>query len=495
MRPDDELASAWQQHEPRASIPIAKIWSVLTSEVGGLFTEGTHSTTTDGSGHTTSTVPLTMIRKEVPVPIRTTTVDTTIVETSFVTVHLTTQIPVPHPHPTSCKDSESCGQSTTTGDRHTTLPAIVTGTASSPTTSGVSPHQTEQSASAAAATSGPTVSKNSSDQKHAIIGGLSGTIAGLVLIGALIIFFLRKRRRRNDDDDVESRGSMSEKGFRPMVARKWSELTTRRSATLAEPVVSRGSTPDFDGGLIRVSMDNWARPYAHGQSFRESMGPRRLQVTNPDLSRPETPMRRSSDSNVAGSFLKQPRTAFAAFLGGGRSRGTSTSGTPNRDANIPIIAVEPSSGRGTPKAPTPSFRSYPSVSSLPMVEQQPPEDPFLTPPDERDELSTPSTPRRPGATPLQTVAGAATRTLSHLGSALNPFRSVSNLTMKSQASRRSVATFFSSSSAGDPFKLDRPSVYEQSLRRADSGNDRSLRWAGSESEPPEVPRLTMYEGT
>ena len=491
MALDDEVASSVQQHAPRASIPLGEIWTALTSEIGGIFTDNTDSTT-DGSGTTASPVTVTMITTNVPVPVHTTTVDTTLVKTSFVTVRLTTQIPAPPPHTSQGEDPQSSKQSTTTTTReHTTLPEIATRSTTSPTTSGSSPHHTEQSATAPSSTSSPAVSSNNSDRKHAIIGGLSGAIAGLVLIGALIIFCLRKRRRR--DDDGESRESMSEKGFRPILARKWSEFTTRKSVPEAQPAVSRGSTPDFDGGLLRVSMDNWARPYANGQSFRESMGPRRLQVMNPDLSRPETPLRRSSDSNIAaGGFLRQPRTAFAAFLGN-RSRGNSATRTPSRDANIPTIAIQPvgSSGHGTPQGATPSFHSYSSVTSLPVVEQRPPEDPFLTPPDERDELSTPSTPRRPGVTPLQ----SASKTLSHLGSALNPFRSKSNMTMKSQASRRSVSTFFSSSSEGDPFALDRPSVYERSLRRQGSENNRSLRRAESDAGQPEVPRWTMYEGT
>jgi hypothetical protein len=487
----DDAAPPGHQHEPRASIPLGEIWTALTSEIGGIFTDNPDSTT-DGSGTTASPVTVTMITTDVPVPVYTTTVDTTLVKTSFVTVRVTTQIPVPHTHTSHGGDPQSSKQSTiTTTRQHTTLPEIATQSTPSPTRSGSSLWQTEQSATAPSSTSSPAASSHNSDRRHAIIGGLSGAIAGLVLIGALIIFFLRKRRRR--DADGESRESMSEKGFRPILARKWSELTTRKSVAEAQPAVSRGSTPDLDGGLIRVSMENWARPYANGQSFRDSMGPRRLQVMNPDLSRPETPLRRSSDSNVAaGGFLRQPRTAFAAFLGN-RSRGNSATRTPSRDANIPTIAIQPagSSGHGTPQGATPSFRSYSSVTSLPVVEQHPPEDPFLTPPDERDELSTPSTPRRPGIAPLQ----SAGRTLSQLGSALNPFRSKSNMTMKSQASRRSVSTFFSSSSAGDPFALDRPSVYERSLRRQGSENDRSLRRAGSDAEQPEVPRWTVYEGT
>ena len=57
-----------------------------------------------------------------------------------------------------------------------------------------------------------------------------------------------------------------------------------------------------------------------------------------------------------------------------RSRGNSATRTPSRDANIPTIAIQPagSSGQGTPQGATPSFRSYSSVTSLPVVEQHPP---------------------------------------------------------------------------------------------------------------------------
>ena len=492
MRLGDDVASAGQQLQPR-SLPLGKIWCVLTSEVGGIFTQGT-ATTTDGAGATTSTVPVTMITTRVPVPVLTTTVDTTIVRTSYITVHTTAVVPIPHSHTTKCPNSDcentsitKGGQhtSTTKGSQHTSLPEVVTRKTSLQTTKtpGIKSYQTQQSVTAPSATSSPPVSSHdSASHKHAIIGGLSGAIAGLVLIGALIIFFLRRKRRRRRDEAAES---MSEKGLRPILARKWSQLTSKRSTIGAAPAVSRGTTPDLDGGLIRVSMDNWPRPFAHGESFRESMGPGRLRVMNPDPSRPVTPMTRGSSESVSGGFFKQPRTALAAFLGN-RSRGNSASGTPNRDLQIPTIAVDAaaSSEHIAPQAPTPSYRSYPSVTSLPFVEQRPPEDPFLTPPDERDELSTPPTPRRPGITPLQSAAGAASRTLSHIGSALNPFRSKPNLaaSMKSQPSRHSVSTFFSSSSAGNPFILDRPSVYESSI-------------AGREEEVPDLPRWTVYEGT
>lgn len=475
----------------RRSIPFGKIWSAFTSEVGSILEQGTESTTHGSASITTSPAQVTMITKEVPVPVQTTTVDQTITRTSFVTVRLTTAIPVHHG--TRCADLDSCdpGSTTTRNTKHTSLPDVVThGTSSitskSTSKSGIGPHQTDQSATAPSAASSPSVSHNKTNQKHAIIGGLSGAIAGLVLIGALIIFFLRRRRKR--EEDGESRESMSEKGLRPILARKWSQLTSKRNTLAPELVVSRGSTPDFDGGLIRVSIDNWPRPFAHGQSYRESIGPGRLMVMNPDPSRPETPLRRSSESNTGGGWIRQPRSAFAAFLGG-RSRNNSASGTPDRNLQVPTIAVDSasSSERGIPATytNTPSFRSYPSVSSLPYVENHPPDDPFLTPPDERDELTTTAstTPRRPSIAPLQSAA----KSLSQLGSALNPFRSKSNAGMsaRSAQSRQSVSTFFSSSSAGDPFKLDRPSVHESSF----GGR------AGSDYDRPDVPRWTVYEGT
>ena len=461
--------SLGRELSPR-SVPLGKIWSAITSEVGAILSEGS-TPTTQPDGATSTSTSAAMITTTV-------TYDTTIVRT--VTVHRTTD--------TSALRATTCSRSctldplpdplseTTTNGKHTSLPAIVTGNPSPSARTSSITVGTHQPDTTSPATESPTVSSN--HHRNQIIGGLAGAIAALVVIGILICFCLRRRKLRHVEAD-----SISEKGLRPVLAQKWSQLTTKMHPTNQALEASRSSTPDFDGGLIRVSLDHWPRPFAHGESLRESMGPGRLRVMNPDPSRPTTPLPRgSAESN--GGFLRPQRSALAAvFLGANRSRANSSAGSTHRGVQVPRISIDPAlSSEGVARnAPTPSFRSYPSFSTLPVVEQRPPEDPFLTPPDERLEHPAEVKPRRPTANPLQGAAGAASRTLSHLGSALNPFRSktIAAESIKSP-SRHSISTF---SSAGDPFQLDRPSIHEHSGR------------TGNELERQPAPNWNVYEGT
>ena len=430
---------------PRSIPPLSEIWSVVTSEIGGIITNGESSKTQTQSNHKTTTpVITTMITTEVPVPVSTVTVGTTLLRTSFVTVHLTTSVTRPRPRSTSsCLDGRTCDLSkgvqptTYSSSKHTSLPRVVTSTHSSPTHTTHTTHtiadrtHTHQpdhaSTSTASATASPTPAAMNYQQKQAIIGGLSGSIGGLVVIALLVFLFLRRRRSREENDD-----SISEKGegggIQPAIARLSSRLsshfTTRNSPQRPILPMSRGSTPDFDGGLIRMPLDHWPRPFAHRESFRESMGPSRLRVMNPDPSRPETPNARNSGES-AGTFLKRQRSDFTAMLfGANHSRNNSFVGTPPGSqrgipAPVPTIAIDAAGSTESLSrpAPTPSFRSYTSVSSR-GVEQHPLEDPFLTPPDETEELTpqdesvgqaTPKA-KRQGIAPLQSAASAATRT-------------------------------------------------------------------------------------
>ncbi|KAI7202595.1 hypothetical protein KC352_g19025 [Hortaea werneckii] len=367
------------------------------------------------------------------------------------------------------------------------LPAIVTrgsvygfSSASSIKTSTTSPTSavaTNQGASA-------TPEANEQPQKNAIIGGVSGAIAGLLLMGVLIAFCLRRRKSHNEDSD-----SVSEKGnFRPAFKRKWTELTGKGTPK-PTPQMPQGTpvTVDEDHHIIRMNTTHWARPFAQGQGegFRESVGPAQLRVVNPDPSRPSTPR---ISSETAGSFLKKQRTAFAAVLANaGRSRSNSRlSGQP--PPNVPEIVVDPalsseciahsthnSASRSTPSrstpSPTPSLenhRSSQGYSSMVL-------------PSDLAHIS-PSSPhqqqqQRPGLSPLQTAGSAAKRTLSHIGSILNPFRTPSNTGIEAVGGSRRQSLISTQSSAtlsssrlssnrdtttrttySDPFDLDRPSV-------------------------------------
>jgi hypothetical protein len=477
--------------EPR-QVDLASIFSRLTSEFGGLLTDGPTSASTPPKPTPTSPADETPTPPNRPSPSMPTPAYTTVWRTSFTTVRLTTNSADSSSLPPESYSSSVLASGSDSSDsipisstalaattHHSPLPTTDTSDLSGTPTLTMS-FVTHKPVVSATSIPDNTTTKSDGHQKHAIIGGLSGSIAGLVLIGLLIFFFLKWRRRWEEDreDDV-----VSEKGIRPMLARKFSQLTARNSSPAPAPLpVSQGtSTPDYDGGVIRMSLD-WPRPYAHGEGYRESMGPRRLQVMNPSPERPSTPAPRGSSESVPG-FISRQKTALAAvFAAGGRSRANSTGESPQKGFTVPTIAVDDASSTEhlptNANGPTPSFRSYPSVSSLPMVEQRPPEDPFLTPPDERDELTPPARTQRPGIRPLQSAASAAGRTLSHMGSALNPFKSKSYLAPSTYAaSTRSVS---SSSSAGDQFQFDRPSIADSNAREYDRSTKST--WA-------------VYEGT
>ncbi|KAI6838964.1 hypothetical protein KC340_g3402 [Hortaea werneckii] len=348
------------------------------------------------------------------------------------------------------------------------------------TTSPTSAVATNQSPSA-------SPSANESPQKNVLIGGLSGTFAGLLLIGVLVAFCLRRRKTRNEDAD-----SVSEKGnFRPALKRKWTELTGKGTPK-PTPQMPHDTpvTVDEDHHIIRMNTAHWARPFAQGQGegFRESVGPAQLRVVNPDPSRPSTPR---ISSETAGSFLKKQRTALAAVLANaGRSRSTSRfSGQPA--PNVPEIIVDPAlSSECIAHSPDNSAtRSIPSPTASPgnrglsqgsssMV--LPPETTPSSPSQQHQQQ-----PKRPGLSPLQSAGSAAKRTLSHIGSILNPFRTPSNAEIEpagpvchgsrqhSPSTQSSSSAPWSSSSSSsrlssretitgttysDPFDLDRPSV-------------------------------------
>ena len=316
--------------------------------------------------------------------------------------------------------------------------------------------------------------------KHAIIGGLSGALAGLVIIGLLICFCFRKRHRV--DATEQDTTSLSEKGKRPLFIRKWTTMTTKGTPkpTPHLPADASPVTVDEDHHIIRMSVNHWHRPFAkgNGEGLRESIGPGRLRVVNPDVSRPATP---------------RMRTALAVVLASaGRSRTNSRSTVPtvNRSPQTvytarkaPEIAIDPALSRecvASFEAP-PSFKSYLSLASLPPVHPRHADDPFITPP-----LDAAARQKRPALTPLHSATGLAGRTLSHLGSTLSPFRATAKpnpaesvrtvSTMSSRLSRRD--TGFS-----DPFDLDRPSV-----RGSEAGYARS-------AQGHQGPHWSLYEGT
>lgn len=446
----------------------------------------------------------------VTVPYSTATVDTTIWSTTVVTIHVGTRTPTATP---SALDSESkaspVASSTTPSGRsdypasdqptssawmdvppvvgpelEATLPAIVKPTGNllaspTPTHNATESHLSEDE-----------TMPNS--QKRAIVGGLSGTIAGLVLIGITIFFILRRRRlRRNAKEDIDETSS-NEKGVRPELVKKWTSFVSVIPVGGCSPGQTQQEPPavDEDHRIIRMSTRHWPRPFAlgGGEGYRDSVAPGRLRVMNPDPSRPNTP-RRSGDASkrasLAGSLSSFSRSGFR--FGDLRTQPPSRNGPPSQQQqqqpfaySAPVMTVvDPALSREcivTYTAGSPSFRSYPSLISLPTIRQSPPEDPFLTPPDESETRlgeSASAPPTRVGLRPslasIQTATGdAASRTLNLLGNLLHPFRSQaaenlpSSQTQHASLTHRSLSSTlsstFSSRPRSDPFDLDRSSI-------------------------------------
>ena len=362
-----------------------------------------------------------------------------------------------------------------------TLPAVVSATSRNlPLTgSGTLPVETNPPVDKPTATaSGIPITQARHIHRQAIIGGLAGSIAGLLLIGLLVFLIMRKRRRK-DLNDPELVEASDEKGIRPAIKRKLTELTGKGTPKQTPQMTMRSPvTVDEEHHIIRMSTQHWARPYAAGQGegFRDSMLPGTLRVTNPDMSRPETP---GSSTDTAGKFLRKQRSALAAaLLNTDRPRGSSRSISGVRTPTpVPDVAVDPVSSRECigPTAVAPFARSHFSASTLAVVHQQPPEDPFVTPPDEREEPApAKSQPRRPLLTPIQSASTAAQRTFSYLGSFVLSMRTRSR--DDRSFSNHSVSTFTSASSQrdttySDPFDLDRPSARGSGAQPAASRTD------------------------
>ena len=430
-----------------------------------------------------------------------TNVDATVWSTAYVTIYL----PTTTQWITSATVPPGTTSSKSSSHRHSTL--TVSGNSSEPANSTISKSPTTWvvPSSTVASSSGPSTNSTfpsngnnavlnaeptsnatmggiaeamPTGRKRAIIGGLSGTIAGLVLIGLIIFLVLRRRRKQQEARDIDE-DYMSEKGVHSPPVHRWAGFAAATPIGRGSPRDSHNypaSTSqiavDEDHRIIRMSTRHWSRPYAvgEGEGYREAVPSGQLRVVNPDTTRPSTPRRPSTDT--VGSYFRKQQSAFAGFVFSlPRSARQSRTEQTSRAQETPTIAiVDPSLSRECVlgSTGTPSFRSYPSMVSLPTIRQQPPEDVFLaTLPEAESPVEDTSLPpepgtRRPSLAPLQNVAGSASRTLSHFGhSLLQPFRPKSSnaATPQQKQAHLSSSTYSSRMSRrSDPFDLDRPSI-------------------------------------
>lgn len=316
---------------------------------------------------------------------------------------------------------------------------------------------------------------DSHQQKRAIIGGLAGSIAGLVFVGLLICLTLRVRRKKQDSD----LSSLAEKAEpRPPITKKFLGLATALPAAgtrrdlwknaQLRPVSISAVSVDEEHRIIRMSTRHWPRPFipGNGEGYRDSAPYGQLRVVNPDLSRPGTP-RKSSET--VGSLLRRQRDALAGFVFTASRPSSVTRSRPHSLGNevSTIASVDPALARkcAPPYASTPSFRSYPSVTSLPTTYRYPGEDPLVTRSVERNK-QLPRLPHEQQRKPtVQSGAGAASKTWTNLGSFIYTFRpkpdgvGAEPATSVRELSHLSTSTNSSRiSRRSDPFDLDRPSI-------------------------------------
>ncbi|EME42221.1 hypothetical protein DOTSEDRAFT_73139 [Dothistroma septosporum NZE10] len=464
---------------------------------------------------------------QAPTTTLTVTISTTILSTTFITAPIPQstgldgkQLPTLTPaRPTTFETASSFASRSppptwtstivASGATGTSLQAPISPTATrgfqtdSPSSVTTSAGALATDAANATTTSTIGASAGHSEQKKAIVGGLSASIAGLLLIGVVICLLLRRRRPRTESKDFGDWSS--EKGTRPpsTLVRKWTgglvAAVGRRSPkqTPERPMSMVTVSVDEDHRIIRMNTKHWVRPYAPGagEGYRESAPPGELRVVNPDPSRPASPARLLSDS--ASSFMKKQRTGLTGLVFGTSRPLTSQRQYPLSASQMPpaIRVVDPALSREciATYEHTPSFRSYPSVSSVPIVQPYTVDDPSLTPPQEdggqlgTPNAATPTDNKRPSLAALQGAAGSASRTLSHLSSRLlHPFWSKPSTPAVQRNSHYSTSTELSASSRrSDPFDLDAPSVMHPSPNPN----------GGGKYGPSADGNWTVYEGT
>lgn len=200
------------------------------------------------------------------------------------------------------------------------------------TTSTTSTSAASSSASAAAGKSGEghgslLISPSGSSEHSAVIaGGMSGSLAGIALIGLLFLFFFRRRKRRlpyrdKDGAVAEPRMSSSSQALPSAVAAAGAVRDSDRSAILTGQGPDPDRLPVIDHNLIHMDLNHWDRPFAHEDPhLRDDGSP--LRLMNPDPT-PTPPVNiRTSSTSISPDagpknphgFLQRQRSALTAAL-------------------------------------------------------------------------------------------------------------------------------------------------------------------------------------
>lgn len=265
--------------------------------------------------HTTSTLPSSSpLFTYQPTTFSTTT-------TARVTTHLTTTV-----------KTTVYITSTRTVPANSSTPQQVSTSAFQDTTSTTSTSAASSSAGPVAGKSGEghgsiLISPNGSSEHSAVIaGGMSGSLAGIALVGLFFLFFFRRRNRRlpyqdKDGAAAEPRMSSSSQALPSAIAAAGATRHSDRSAILTHQRSDPNRLPVIDHNLIHMNLDHWDRPFAHEDPhLRDGGSP--LRLMNPDPTpTPPVVLRTSSTSispdtgpNNPHGFLQRQRSALTAAL-------------------------------------------------------------------------------------------------------------------------------------------------------------------------------------
>ena len=276
--------------------------------------------------------------------------------------------------------------------------------------------------------------------KAAILGGVLGTLSMLAMLGAIAFVLWRRSRPRElqEFDNNHRTGPFS------YLKRHRTDERGGETGTPRLPPLAMSHTPIIEDNLIRMSLDHWARPFAHDDPFGdgEKFG---LRITNPDHSLPPTPDERPDHP---GRFLARQRSALAMALASfKRSASHQTLGrrTPTPQPSSPVIGDHLSQDLRIPPAVLLPRSTNTSRSSL-ILRQRSPEDPFLHPSSAR---------RRPAIHPIQMIR-SRTPSYSHIGSHM-PARQASGNSSESNSSEAISFQHYEhrrNKSRSDPFQID-----------------------------------------
>lgn len=166
----------------------------------------------------------------------------------------------------------------------------------------------------------------SSKQSAAIAGGMTGSLAGIMLVGLLFLLYFRKGKRplpyqEKNGIAAEPRMSSSSQALPSTVAVAGATRHSERSANVPPQQSISDRLPVIDHNLIHMNVEHWDRPFAHEDPHLRIDGSP-LRLMNPDPTPTPPVVLRSSSTSISPDtapdnphrFLQRQRSALTAAL-------------------------------------------------------------------------------------------------------------------------------------------------------------------------------------